>query len=237
MLEPTGTFSDDSGALMDAVSRAIAPRWVLANTAGGSTTADPIVAGSAGSFEEFLIRPMSANWSEVGDAVALVQRRLNTAGNPYLVIDSSAQGGAAFDARTQVATLAYYYLLADANRTFLMFYGGDSPSSTWTQHWSPAAAVDVGQPAGAMKVFATGADPSNAALTYQVLARDYGKALVLYKPLSYAQGKGEGTTADNTATTHQLNGTYRVVNSTGTLGQFVTSITLRNGEGAILVKA
>ena len=45
------------------------------------------------------------------------------------------------------------------------------------------------------------------------------------------------TTADNTATAVQLGGTYRVVNSTGTLGQFVTSVTLRNGEGAILVKA
>ena len=63
---------------------------------------------------------------------------------------------------------------------------------------------------GAMKVFATGTDPANAALTYQVLSREYANALVLYKPLSYAQGKGEGTTANNTATTHQLGGTYRV---------------------------
>ena len=236
VLEPTGTFSDDSGALMDAVSRAIAPKWVLANTAGGSTTADPIVAASAGSFEEFLLRPMSANWSEAGDAAALAARRLNAPGNPYLVIDSTAQGGAPFDSRTQVATLAYYYLLADPDRTFLMFFGGDSPSSSWTQHWSPAAAVNVGKPTAAMKVLATGTDPANPALTYQVLAREYDKALVLYKPLSYAQGKGEGTTADATATTHQLGGTYRVVNSTGTLGTFVTSVTLRNGEGVILLK-
>jgi hypothetical protein len=236
VIEPTGTFSDDSGALMNAVSRAIAPHWVLANTAGGATTADPIVVGSAASFEEFLIRPLSANWSEVGDAVSLANRRLNTAGNPYLVIDSSPEGGSRYDARTQVATLAYYYLIADPDRTFLMFFGGDSPSSSWTEHWSPAVNVNVGQSAGALKVFATGADPSNTALSYQVLSREYQNALVLYKPLSYAQGKGEGTTADNTATTHQLGGTYRVVNSNGTLGQFVTSITLRNGEGAILVK-
>jgi hypothetical protein len=236
VLEPTGTFSEDSGALMDAVSRAIAPKWVLANTAGGATTADAITAGSAASFEEFLLRPMSANWSEVGDAAALVARRLNTPGNPFLVLDSSAQGGAPFDARTQLATLSYYYLLADPDRTFLMFYGGDAPSTSWTQHWSPAAVVDVGKPTGAMKVLATGADPANPALTYQVLARDYTDALVLYKPLSYAQGKGEGTTADATATTVQLGGTYRVVNSTGTIGQFVTSVTLRNGEGVILLK-
>ncbi|HEY1187889.1 MAG TPA: Ig-like domain-containing protein, partial [Gemmata sp.] len=237
VLEPTGTFADDSGALMSAVSRAIAPRWVLANTAGGATTADAIVAGSAGSFEEFLIRPLSANWSEVGDAANLAARRLGAPNAPYLVIDSSPEGGSRFDARTQLATLAYYYLLADPERTFLMFFGGDSPASSWTEHWSPAVNVNVGAPTGTMKVFATGTDPGNAALTYQVLAREYENALVLYKPLSYAQGKGEGTTGNNTATTHQLGGRYRVVNSNGTLGPVVTSVTLRNGEGAILVKA
>lgn len=237
VLEPTATFSDDSGALMNAVSRAIAPKWVLANTAGGATTADPIVAASAASFEEFLIRPLSANWSEVGDAVSVTSRRLNTPGNPFLVIDSSPEGGARTDPRTQVATLAYYYLITDPDRTFLMFFGGDSPASSWTQHWSPVVDVDVGAPAGAMSVFATGRDPANAALTYQVLAREYGNARVLYKPLSYARGQGEGTTADDTATTHLLGGTYRVVGADGTPGPAVTSVTLRNGEGAILLKA
>lgn len=237
VLEPTASFGDGSGALMSQLSRAISPRWVLANTAGGATTADPIVAGSAASFEEFLIRPMSANWSEVGDAVALASRRLNAAGSPLLVIDSSPQGGSRTDPRTQVATLAYYYLLADPDRTFLMFFGGDSPATSWTQHWSPAVNVDVGAPAGALRMLATGADPANSSLTYQVLARDYANALVLYKPLSYAQGKGEGTTADSTATTHDLTGSYRTVNANGTLGAVVTSVTLRNGEGAILVKA
>ncbi|MDY3552507.1 Ig-like domain-containing protein [Gemmata sp. JC717] len=237
VLEPTATFAEDSGALMSAVSRAIAPRWVLANTAGGATTADAITAGSAGSFEEFLIRPMSANWSEVGDAMNLIQRRLNSPNAPYLVIDSSPEGGSRYDSRTQLATLAYYYMVADPDRSFLMFFGGDSPSSSWTEHWSPAVNVNVGAPVGSMKVFATGTDPANSALTYQVMAREYENALVLYKPLSYAQGKGEGTTGNNTATTHQLGGTYRIVNSNGTLGQYVTSITLRNGEGAILVKA
>ena len=237
VLETTATYSDDSGALVSAVSRAIAPRWVLANTAGGATTADPIVTNSAGSFEEFLIRPLSANWAEVNDAAAVAARRLSTAGSPLLVIDSSPEGGSRTDARTQVATLAYYYLLADPDRSFLMFFGGDNPSSSWTEHWSPAAAVNVGTPVAAMKTFASGTDPANAALTYRVLAREYTNALVLYKPLSYATGKGEGTTADNTATTHQLGGAYRVVNANGTVGPPVTSVTLRNGEGVILLKA
>lgn len=237
VLEPTGTFSEDSGALMDAVSRAIFPKWVLANTAGGATTADGITAGSAAVFEEFLLRPLAHNWSEVGDAVGTINRRLATAGAPFVVIDSSAQGGSRTDGRTQLATLAYYYLVGDPDRTFLMFFGGDAPSTPWAEHWSPAVNVNVGRPTGATRTFATGTDPANADLTYRVFARDYQNALVLYKPLSYTQGKGEGTTGDATATTHQLGGSYRVVNPNGTLGATVTSIALRNGEGAILVRA
>jgi hypothetical protein len=237
VLESTASFSLDSGSLMAAISRAIQPKWVLANTAGGGADAAPIAAGSAGVIEEFLLRPMQANWSEVGDAVNLINSRLAPGGAPYLVIDTHPAGGSPTDARTQLAALAYYYLVADPERTFLMFFGGANPASTWTQHWSPAAAVDVGAPTGAMRVFATGIDPLSPSLTYRVFARDYANGLVLYKPLSYRAGIGEGTRNNQTATTHQLGGSYRVVNATGTLGPVVTSITLRNGEGAVLIRA
>ncbi len=59
VLEPTSTYSIDSGSLVAAVSRAIAPQWVLANTAGGGDDATPTSAGAAGSFEEFLLRPIA----------------------------------------------------------------------------------------------------------------------------------------------------------------------------------
>ena len=95
----------------------------------------------------------------------------------------------------------------------------------------------MGKPKADWTAFATGKDPTNSVMTYKIYQRQYDNALVLYKPLSYAQGVGEGTTADTTATTHQLGGTYRIVNSNGTLGQFVTSVTLRNGEGVVLLKA
>ena len=87
-----------------------------------------------------------------------------------------------------------------------------------------------------MREFASGADPLSPSLTYKVFARDYENGLVLYKPLSYAAGAGEGTRNDQTATTHQLGGAYRVVNADGTLGPVVTRVTLRNGEGVVLIK-
>lgn len=237
VLEPTNTYSDDLGALVGAVNRAIAPRWVLANTVGGREEGTPIAAGSGGVLEEFLLRPLDSNWSELGDAANLVALRLHAPGNPYVVLDSLPTGGSPTDPRMQLATLAYYYLLADPDRTFLMFYGGFAPASSWTQHWTAAVGVDVGDPTGTMRTFATGADPTNAALTYKVFARDYAGGLVLYKPLSYAAGRGNGTLADATATTHSLGGNYRVVQANGTLGPVVNQIALRNGEGAVLVEA
>ncbi len=237
VVEPTANFSNDAAALVGAVSRAIAPHWVLSNTAGGREEGNAITAASGGALEEFLLRPLTANWAEVNDAADLVAGRLAAAGDPYLVLDSLPDGGSSTDARTQLATVAYYYLLADPERTFLMFYGGYSPSTTWTQHWSAAVTVDVGKPTGEMREFAGGTDPLSPSLTYKVLARDYEKALVLYKPLSYATGKGEGTRNDATASTHSLGGNYRAVQANGILGPVLNTITLRNGEGAILVKA
>ena len=59
---------------------------------------------------------------------------------------------------------------------------------------------------------------------------------MLYKPLSYAAGR-TGTTTDRTATVHVLPGRYRELRADGTLGPVVTTVRLRNGEGAILVRA
>ena len=116
-------------------------------------------------------------------------------------------------------------------------FGGQQPAAAWQSVFVPAATVDVGQPQGAMSLWATGTDPQNSKLTYKIYGRQYGNALVLFKPISFAAGQGSGTTDDATDTTTQLNGRYRVLNSDGTLGPVITSISLRNGEGVTLMKA
>ncbi len=236
--ESTVSFTDDLAAMIANVTRRVAPRWTVSNTAGSLAEANEITAVSSAAFEEFLLRPNSVNWSGLENVADLVAQRLaSDSPSPYVILDSYPDRKPTTDPRTRSAVLAYYYLLADPDKTFLMFFGGDRPAAPWQTVFVPAATVDVGQPTGAMKVWATGTDPQRPDLTYKVYGREYGKAVVLFKPTSYAAGRPAGTTDDATGTTHQLGGNYRVLNADGTLGPVVTSVPLRNGEGVTLMKA
>jgi hypothetical protein len=235
-VENTASYANDFGAALNAVARKIAPKWVLVNTAGGNTSAEPTIRRVQGYFEEFLIRPMFHNYNQFENLANTVANRMSMRSPaPYAVLDSHPMGGSSTDPRTQMATLAYYYLIQDPISTFLNFYGGYEPSTSWSRHWVDAVSYDVGQPVGTWSQFASGTDPANSALKYRVYRREYTNALVLYKPLSAAPNV-KGTLNDNTATVHTLNGSYRVLQPNGTLGSVVTSVSLRNGEGAILIK-
>jgi hypothetical protein len=236
--ESVVTFTDDFAELIGAVTRAIPGKWVVANTSGAPVEGDAVAAESTAAFEEFVLRPNDVTWSGLQDIAALVNRRLNAdSPSPYVILDSHPGTGGISTERTRMGTLSYYYLVADPDDTFLMFFGGYAPASAWSRVFVPAATVDVGRPTGEMTVVATGTDPENAALAYKVYGRDYGNAKVLFKPRSYTAGVGTGTTNNGTATTHQLGGNYRVLNSDGSLGAAVTQVTLRNGEGVVLMKA
>src|SRR5262249_11905058 len=118
------------------------------------------------------------------------------------------------------------------------FYGGHEPGTAWQRHWTAAAAYDVGRPAGRWSRFAEGTDPSNAAMKYRVYRRDYERAVGLYKPLSFKDGDWETQAApgDEAGAGHALGGRSRPLRADGGLGEPVTRVNLRNGEGAILVK-
>ena len=238
--EPLTGYGEECGAVVHAVGEAIAPRFMLLNVAGGGKRADPLVRQSPFYYEEFVIRPLAHNYATFEDVAGTVERRAAlTRPAPYAVLDSHPQGGAVDDPRTQLGVLAYYYLLADPDSTFLTIFGGFEPGTTWKRHWIPAAAHDVGRPTGRRSVFATGPDPAKPTLTYRVYQRRYEKAWVLFKPLSYVRGgwREKVSTGDDSATHHPLGGQYRPLHADGTLGDRVDTISLRNGEGAILIKA
>jgi hypothetical protein len=237
-LEPTNTYSTAYGKLLGALSQAIAPRWVLANISGGNSTADATIQYNAGYFDEFALRPLQNNWIQFDDlAGQLDEWAALRSPAPDAVLDALPAGGLPSDPRTQMAALAEYYLLAaDPQRTFLDLWGGYAPATDWSQHFFGALAANIGQPTGTWSLIASGQDPGDRSLNYQVYQRSYSNALVLYKPLSYAGGV-TGTTADKTATFLRLNGVYRALQANGTLGAPVTGVWLRNGEGAVLMHA
>jgi hypothetical protein len=237
VLEPAANYAQDYGAVLNAIGRAIAPHFLLANTSGGQTVADGVVSQNSAYFEESALRPLASNWQAFEDLAALIAHRASLqTPSPYAVLDSLATGGSPTDPRTQLATLAEYYLVADPKTTFLDFYGGQEPATSWSRHYSKAVTYDVGQPIGTWSLFASGRDPSGHSLNYHVYERHYTNALVLYKPISHTQGvRFDGKLGSNTATVQRLNGTYRPLRADGTLGNPITSISLRNGEGAILV--
>lgn len=235
--EPLARYADDYAAVLAAINERIAPRWVIANIAGGGIAVDALARRGISYLEEFAIRPMAASYSQFEDVAANLQRRLSLSnGKSFAIMDSLAVNGSMTDPRVQIGTLAYYYLLAHPEQTMLVFNGGNEPNTTWTRHWSPAVEYNVGRPLDSWKVWAQGLDPADKQKTFKVYQRRYENALILYKPLSYHRGVA-GTTSDATATTHALDGMYRPLNADGTLGSPINRITLRNGEGAILVRA
>jgi hypothetical protein len=238
VLEPVHQYAADYGAMLGQIEKAIAPRWILANTAGGGRHCEPVIQYNPAYFEEFMLRPMAHNWTLFDDIAEAVERRAKlTAPAPLAIIDSYPAKGKVDDPRMQIGVLAYYYLLAEPDWTYLTFFGGYEPGTAWNRHWSSAVAFDVGRPTGKHSVFATGTDPAAADLIYKIYQRTYEKALILYKPLSHGRAaKTAATGDDNTATRHELGGTYQQVQPDGTLGPPITSISLRNGEGAILAR-
>src|SRR5262249_28913013 len=52
VLEPVQRYAADYGAMLGAIEKAIAPRWVLANTAGGGKHSDPVIQFNPAYFEE-----------------------------------------------------------------------------------------------------------------------------------------------------------------------------------------
>jgi hypothetical protein len=235
--ESLDKYADDYASLLRSIDSGVGTKWVLANTAGSGASADPLARYGVSYVEEFALRPLAHTWQQFQDLADQTANRFRLMGpTGYAVLDTYPAGGSPTDPRTQLAALAYYYMLADPERTFVMFNGGFEPSTAWARHWTEAVKFDVGKPRGTWSVFAQGKDPERTYLDYKVIRREYDRALVLYKPLSYAGGR-TGTTGDRTATTHVLPGRYRELRADGTLGPVVTTVRLRNGEGAILIRA
>jgi hypothetical protein len=124
--------------------------------------------------------------------------------------------------------------------------------------WFPARGLDIGGPdpagyrGGARAITETGNTPwkkggspdyisgqSHAACDAHTCSdlwrRDFTRAIVLFRP--WSSGWHNDAELDTPSQPIALGGTYYPLNADGTTGPGVTSVTLRGGEGAILMKA
>jgi len=132
-------------------------------------------------------------------------------------------------ARDRIAGLATYYMAMNDN---VYFHSHFDPASDPYSCWFEAITYDIGQPTGEYYIFDQGQDPSEEGDSYEIWAREFTKGLVLIKP----SPTKESSHLSDSITTHALPGTYRSLNSDGTLGPKITEISLKNWEGAILLE-
>ena len=150
VIEPTAAYGNDYAAVVSAITRKLAGKVILTNTSGGNDDATPVAAVSTGVFEEFVLRPTEANWSGFNDVASLVKSRMaSDSPSPYAILDSHPGSFPVGTDRVKMGTLAYYYLVADPDKTMLMFYGGFSPAAPWADTWIGAVATDLGKAKGA----------------------------------------------------------------------------------------
>jgi hypothetical protein len=160
--------------------------------------------------------------------------------------------------RDKYLGLAMFYLLQDPTKDYFQsWYGTSYGAAKSESEYVPAAVCKIGGPTGNIpagyselsgpdaKMFslASGSCPATGK-TYQVLAREYDDALVVVKPRpagassnAVTFGDGSLTTVALPATSDNPTGAYYLVQYDGTPAvNSITQISLRNGEGAILLK-
>jgi Bacterial Ig domain len=235
--ENATNYASDYAGAVQAVYNALPNALLVPNTSYFYPSASPTIQDTGVAYWESGLRPENQTWNDLERIAAQEKSVSQLSATPPLQILATLLNPTdnPSDPRLQLASLSYYYLLSDPNTTFLDLFGNER-SGSWSDNWTQAISANVGLPTGAFSTAVTGSDPENSALTYKVYQRTFTNATVLFKPLSYTLGKGAGALDNATATTVQLGGSYYVLNSNGTTGTTpVSQITLRNGEGAILM--
>jgi uncharacterized repeat protein (TIGR01451 family) len=161
--------------------------------------------------------------------------------------------------RGKYVGLAIFYLLQNPTLDYYQSWRGDYYTSPQNpKHFANAVKANIGAPTGVIPtgftqitgpdskifIFASGTCPVTGK-TYKIIGRDYSLGLVLVKPKPDFAADEANTFGDASVTTHTLpitadnpSGQYYLVNYDGTVSTTpITQITLRNAEGAILVKA
>ena len=153
---------------------------------------------------------------------------------PLMATTASGQPGSISREQALYGSLTWY-LVSRTEGTLLFLFGDvTSPATTgWVDlTWSGAVDVanaNLGMAVGAPYEYATGTDPMGN--SYVVMARDYENGLALVRN----RGRWNEGILPETSTSISLSQPLSPVSRTGVVEAPVTSISLANGEGVVLL--
>ncbi len=139
--------------------------------------------------------------------------------------------------------LATHYLINHENAHFMYHegnagnYGGTPYGNFRTSHWHRNMEINIGVPATRAGTDSWGTENTDrfyelaGGSGYSVLAREYSNALVVAK-----FGRGGWANIGNNSAIYQLGGNYYPLLEDNSTGAAVTSVTLGESEGVILLK-
>lgn len=250
-VENISNYASDTAATLNQLWQAVPPhssagqRWLLPNVGGASTASlQTVVQLCPAYYSEFGMRPPTDTWVLFeGWMASIPLTQSYCSPEPIGIYDTFSDNTIAGrqNQRNQYGAYVYYNMGATTG-TFLNIWGGEDPEGPWQNKWcnalqgtaSGAFTYDIGLPSGTYSVLTTGQDPANTGLLYKIYQRQFTKAYLLYKPISYANNTN-GNSGDASATTITLSKNYQLLTYSGTLNTSSNQVTLRNGEGAILI--
>lgn len=236
-------FEAPQTATFAAIKQALGSKMLMLNTAEYVTPFDRanlIAAGAA-----HLERMNNAFFSGIAQRWEWVESLMNqgvvvdfvtTYSSRYVntIPSTFPHGNSATSAqRMKMWELASYYMVVPSSPEKLALQLENEWNAPYSSLWIRAQEANIGHPVSARVLASHGTDPLGQ--SYALYTRDMDKALVIMR---VNQGWGSHSYTDGTAVTIPLPTTDQWVplNADGTLGSPVTSVTLRNVEGAILLK-
>lgn len=240
-------YEQDLVGMVHAIAAGIAPKITMINTAEYKRPFDlaMILAAGAAHLERMnnpLNGGMAERWRWVdtllahGVLVELVpQNSWAEANSDRGVWRTWTAGNSPSKAlRLAMWELSSYYLVVPRSPDHLLLSLQNAWKVPFSTVWLRAQETDIGHPTAPRRVYLRGTDPLGTHFT--VWARDFDRALVLVRP---SVGWKNRRFDDATGVTVSLpdSARWRVLLPSGSLGETVTSVRLRNAEAAILVNA
>ena len=149
-----------------------------------------------------------------------------------VVFSTRQRGDSQRSDRNKITELAMYYLGKDVENKLAYFDILGGWNHPYTYHWIYAQEVDIGTPTSDYYIYQTGTDPNG--WNYDIFARNFTKALVLFRP---SESWAYTTYDDTTMVTVNLPEIMTPIDGDGNPLTPLNQIILRNAEGAILLSS